>query len=521
MRLSDATLPLIKDANPSVEIPVYDRSKLKPGIVHIGPGNFPLAHIAQKTHDLMQSGDADALNYGIVGVSLQTPGRSDQLTPQDGLYTVVEQEPSGTNKMTVVGSVLGAMYAPENPRAVIDRIASADTRIVSMTIRPETHQSYMDGNGGLNLAHPDIANDLDPANPPKTIFGYIVRGVQQREAQGLSGLTVMNLDNMEHNGDVLGRAMRDFTAAYDPALLAAFDAKIIFPNSMVDRIVPGSTPELVRYVTAQAAYIDAAAIPAEPMPKVGSWVIEEKFANGRPAWEKIGAAQVVADVLPYEKMKLRLLNVSHAAIANLGDLMGYKHIDETMQDPLFRNFMKELMENETGPTLLPVPGIDLPAYKDELVARFANTAVKDTTARVARDAPLKVVLDSAQDQLNAGGCIELLALTTAAWMRRFGVEANEQGGQIKAEHPMVDILKAKAAAGGSDPTAMFGVTEVFGSIGQNKRFADTVAIYLDLLEDCGVALTMMCALSTLKNEAGLRPAQGGQPAPVLPVLGKH
>lgn len=168
-----------------IEVPNYGRRQIKLGIVHFGPGNFSLAHITAKTHDLMQSGDRNAMDYGIVAVSIPSPSRREQLGPQDGLYTIAELDAGGRNKMTVVGSILRAFYAPEDQRDVAASLASPYTRVVSMTITPQAHQSYMTAQGNLNLIHPDIAHDLNPASAPKTIFGHIARGIQAREAAQL------------------------------------------------------------------------------------------------------------------------------------------------------------------------------------------------------------------------------------------------------------------------------------------------------------------------------------------------
>jgi mannitol-1-phosphate/altronate dehydrogenase len=318
-RLSNAFLfNYIPHSTTAFEIPTYDRAGLRAGIVHFGPGNFPLAHIAAKTHELMQSGDEASLMYGIVAVSTQTRDRTDQLTAQDGLYTLAEQDSAGRNMMTIVGSVIGALFAPENPQAVVAQLASPDTRIVSMTVTPQTHQSYLNASGKLNMNNADIANDLNPEAAPKSVPGFIVRGVQARERAGLPGFTVMNLDNMEHNGAILRDVILQFAHAYDRDIIAAIENKYAFPNSMVDRIVPKTTAALLDQVKSKTGYIDMAAVPAEPMPRVGSWVIEDHFANGRPSWENLGLVQIVPDVLPYEQMKLRILNVSHSWMANLG-----------------------------------------------------------------------------------------------------------------------------------------------------------------------------------------------------------
>lgn len=466
----------------SVEVPTYDRTVLKPGHIHFGFGNFFPAFTAYKTHQLLQLGNMAAQDYGIVAVNINRTDRSEQINPQDGLYTIVETDNEGLNRMIIVGSVLKFVFAPKSLQAVIDLLASSETRIVSLTITPQTQHSYRDANGNLNLDHPDIQHDLEKTGAPKTVMGYLVLGFKQRELRGLPGFTVMNLDNIEHNGNVFKKLFLQFVRAYDETLLSAADAKLSFPNSMVDRIVPKTTPELLELVSSRLGLQDMAAVSAEPMPNI-SWALEGKgFVNGRPAWEKLRDVKISDDVTPFEMMKLRLLNASRFGVGHLGDLKGYKLFDDAANDPLFQEFMFAIMKNEAEPTLKPLPNIDLAAYEKELVARCANRALKDSLARTTKEGPIKNVLNIAQDQLELKLPIDLRALEIAAWMRRCRGGKNEAGGEIVFEHPLAAILKKKALEGGNDASALFGVTEIFGAVGQQPIFIRTVGKYLALLE---------------------------------------
>jgi mannitol 2-dehydrogenase len=482
-RLSSKTLKnFTAPKGGEVEIPNYDRSKLKPGHIHFGFANFFPALTALKTHQLLQSGDRGAFDYGIVGVNIHRSDRSEQINSQDGLYTLFELDAAGKNKMKVVGSVIKFLFAPKNPQAIYDLVAAPETRIISFTITPNMQHAYRNADGNLNLDHPDIQNDLVETNIPKTVMGYIVRGFRLREQRNLPGFTVMNLDNLEHNGDVIRNIIRQFAAAYDASLAAAIDSKLAFPNSMVDRIVPKTTPELLAKVAERLGLEDVAAIPAEPVPSI-SWALEgKKFINGRPAWEKLGLVKIADDVAPFEKMKLRLLNASRFGVAHLGDLKGFKIFDDAANDPLFREFMLTIMKNETEPTLDPLLGVNLDAYEKELIDRCANNALRDILARTLKEGPIKNVLNVARDQLKMGLPIDLRALSVAAWMRRCRVEQNEVGGAVVFEHPMAEVLKQKALKGGNDPSALFGVTEVFGDIGKNQRFFEAVGRYLKMLD---------------------------------------
>jgi fructuronate reductase len=492
-----------------VEFPNYDRSRLKAGIVHFGPGNFPLAHIATTVDQLLRSGDEDAFNYGISLVSTQKPDRRDHLMAQAGLYTVVEQDRAGQNKMTVVGSVIDAKFAPENPSAVLAQLASPDTRIVSMTITPDVHQSFVTADGQINLQNEDLAHDMDPANEPKTVIGYIVRATKMRRAAGLPGLTIVNLDNMISNGGKLESVVKQFALMFDPSetTLNDMDANYSFPNSMVDRIVPKTSQELLDQVSAKTGFEDLSAVPAEPMPSL-FWALEDKFVNGRPAWERTGV-KIVPSAEPYEKLKLRMLNITHSMMACLGDLAGYERIDEVMNDGLFVKAIETLMKHETGPTTPEMFRNILDAYGKETRDRFANPKVRDTTQRVATDAPLAVVLENAVEQLDNNGIYELLALNVAAWIRRFAVATNEKGGEIVTKHAVKDQLVAIGEQSGSDQNAlvdsMFKLTGVFGKIGEHHAFVDAVKTYIAKLETDGVRETINTALQASNMRVHSKP----------------
>ncbi len=382
----------------------------------------------------------------------------------------------------IAGAIMSFMFGPSDPQAVIERIAAEETRIVSLTITPQTQHSLRNAEGGLNLENADIQNDLNPKASPKTILGYLLHGLRLRERKSLPGFAVMNLDNIEHNGDLLKTTFRQFVEKADPALLPALDSKLTFPNSMVDRIVPKTTPDFLSLVEKRLGLQDLAAVPAEPMPSI-SWALEgHKFPNGRPAWEKLGLVKIAEDVAPFEMMKLRLLNASRFGVGHLSDLKGYKIFDDAMQVPLFREFMATIMTNEAQPTLKPLPTVDLEAYKKELIDRCANTSLKDVVARTTKEGPIKNVLNTARDQLQLGLPIDLRALSVAAWMRRCRAETNEKGEAVFFDHPMAEILQKKAREGGNDPSSLFGVAEIFGDIGQNKLFAAVVGKYLALLD---------------------------------------
>ena len=287
--------------------------------------------------------------------------------------------------------------------------------------------------------------------------------------------------------------MLDLATLQDPALAHWIEAQASFPSTMVDRITPVTADADIAWLRDTIGVEDRWPVVCETFTQ---WVIEDRFPQGRPEWDLVGA-QFVTDVAPYEFMKLRLLNASHLAISGLGRLIGYGTIDEAMADPVMTRFMAALMDRETGPTLPPVPGIDLPAYKAKLIERFANPAIKDTVERVNTDAPVNVLLDPIRDRLEQGAPIDLLALALAAWLRRVrGLD--ETGAPITVKHPLADLLRDRAIQGGPDPSPLLAIEPLFGPWGTHPALITPVASWLASLYANGAAATLATAARDLR-----------------------
>ena len=479
--LSRATLGRLA---PDIHVPTYDPTAVEPGIVHLGLGGFHRAHMARFTHGLMEI-RPEALAWGIVGAGLLPADRRmyEALAPQDGLYTLVER--SGTvETVTVIGAIAEVIHAGDSSAALLDAIDRPAIRIVSLTVT-ENGYCLNAATKRLDPGHRLIVGDLADPQHPHSAIGIIAEAYRRRMVAGRAAFTALSCDNIQHNGNVLRQAVLDFAALRDPALGLWIEQNARFPNSMVDRITPVTAPEDIADLAARHGIVDKWPVFSETFTQ---WVIEDDFAQGRPAWEEVGA-QFVADVSPYEFMKLRLLNASHLAVAGLGLLAGHRFIDETMRDTRLRRYMQALMDRETGPTLPPVPGIDLTAYKATLIERFANPTIKDTVERVNTDAPLNVLVDPIRDRLKRNESVELLALALAAWMRRMRGE-DEAGQPIEIRHPLADLLRQKAIEGGADPRPMLGIDRLFGKLGRNARFVGTVEKWLASLYTAGAAQTL-------------------------------
>jgi mannitol-1-phosphate/altronate dehydrogenase len=476
----------------TIETPTYDRAKLTTGIVHLGFGGFHRAHMARYTHELMQKDFAANASWAIAGAGLM-PGdkkMQDALVPQDCLYTLVERE-GAQEKATVIGAANQIIFAGESSESLLAQIEKDTTKIVSLTV---TENGYCLNSDTKKFDPQNPAAAADLANPtaPRTAIGIIVESYNRRMQKGGKAFTTLSCDNIQHNGYVVRDAVLAYANVRDAKLGAWIEANASFPNTMVDRITPVTKPEDLAYVQDTLGVADAWPVVCESFTQ---WVIEDKFVAGRPAWENVGA-QFVPDVEPYEVMKLRLLNASHLAVACLGDLAGYTFIDETMANPLFKLYMQALMDHETGQTLLPVPGIDLPAYKKKLIDRFANPAIKDTVQRVATDAPLNTVLASIRDRLKANESIDLLALALAGWMKRIRGGKDETGRDIVVKHPLAAQLREKAIEGGANPAALFSMTQLFGELGNDPRCVEPTKKYLESLYAHGTLETMR---QTAKN----------------------
>lgn len=454
MRLSRKTIDRLP---PTVKRPDYDLGPVTVGIVHLGIGAFHRAHQAAYTDALLSENPS----WGICGVSLRSPETRDALQPQDGLYTLAVQDGEGSD-LGVIGSVVELLCAPEDPEAVLRRMADPATRIVSLTIT-EKGYCHNPATGTLDEGHPDIVHDL--ANParPRSAIGFIVEAISRRVSAGIAPFTLLSCDNLPGNGHVLKRIVTQFAELRDPAL-AAVIRNVASPSTMVDRIVPATTDGDRSAVAAAMGFEDAWPIMTEPFRQ---WVIEDDFPLGRPAWEKAGAL-FVQDVSAFEFMKLRLLNGSHSTLAYLGYLAGAETVADAMSLPGMEALVEGLMRHEVSPTLPELPGFDLPAYRAELLQRFRNPALRHRTWQIAMDGSQKLpqrLLGSIRDRLHAEAGYDRLALGVAAWMR-YARGLDEAGRPIDVRDPHAARI-AGLAQGIDEPDrivdAFLTMTDVFGT----------------------------------------------------------
>jgi mannitol 2-dehydrogenase len=461
--LSGATLGDIAIAKPS-----YDRDQVGIGIVHFGVGGFHRAHQAMYLDRLLNKGLAT--DWGICGVGVLPADKkmAEALGTQDGLYTLLLENPDGTHDARVIGSIVDYRFAPDDPEAVIELLAAPSTRIISLTIT--------EGGYSIDKAGPD------------SVFGLVTEALARRRDRGVVSPTIVSCDNIEGNGDVAREAFTGYAEKAHPGLAEWMTEHTRFPNSMVDRITPVTTPDVIETVRDEFGIVDQWPVVAE---EFTAWVLEDDFGDGRPPYEDVGVL-LVDDVMPYELMKLRLLNAGHQALCYFGYLAGYRLVHDAAGDPLFAEFLRRYMDDEATPTLSPVPGIDLPDFKRTAIERFANPGVRDTIARLcygSSDRIPKWLLPVIRANLKSGEPIGLSAAVVASWAR-YAEGVDEQGEPIDVQDQLADTLVPLAQSQHDNPTAFIENTELFGDLADEPRFVEAYRWALDSLHRVGSRATL-------------------------------
>jgi mannitol 2-dehydrogenase len=469
------TKPIISLSNATVNglpqevvVPTYDRSKVTHGIVHVGVGGFHRSHEAYYTDAYMsESGD---LTWGICGVGLRDADRKMQtlLAAQDYLYTLIVRHPDGSIKNRVIGSLSDFLLGCDDPAAVINKMASSATKIVSLTIT-EGGYNFNPSSGEFDFTNPDVIHDLANPQAPRLVFGYLIAALQLRRKNGLAPFTIQSCDNVQHNGDVAKKMLIAYATAIDGELAQWIESQVAFPNAMVDRITPATTPADMSYLQQQVGIKDEWPVTCEPFHQ---WIIEDKFTLARPQWEQVGV-QFVADVTPYENMKIRLLNAGHSVLGILGSLHGFSTIDESVQDPLFAQFLRHFMDTEVTPILPHVAGINLYEYKDSLLTRFANPNIKDSLARICSENAAKLstfMLPTIVENLAVKGQIQCATLVLAAWCYYSDKQTDQQGKALTISDAMAVELHQAASQTTERPLALLELSSIFSKLTCHKEF---------------------------------------------------
>lgn len=462
----------------TVQMPGYDRSKLTPGIVHIGLGNFHRAHMAVYLDDLFAKGKS--LDWAILGAGVREGDARmrDALLAQDCLSTVIELDPNGKSARRI-GAMIGFIEVQPDNAALITAMAKPEIRIVSLTV---TEGGYFidPATGEFDPTAPEIA--ADAANPHRTAFGAIIAALKLRRAAGLAPFTVMSCDNLPGNGHVAQAAVCGLARLSDPMLAEWIKANVAFPNGMVDRITPATGPR-ERAMAEAFGLSDPVPVTCEPFRQ---WVLEDHFPAGRPALDAVGVT-FTPHVHAYEAMKIRILNGGHATIAYPGGLLDIEYVHEAMAHPLILAFLNKLETTEIIPTIAPVPNTDLTEYYAQIVERFSNPEVADTERRLCLDGSNrqpKFIVPPLRDRLAAGQSCDGLALVSALWCR-YCTGTSDHGTHIPPNDPNWDALQATALLAQSNPQIWLNQRTIYGDLADNPTFQQAFATHLARIRDHG------------------------------------
>jgi len=462
----------------SVPCPKYDRSAIKAGIAHIGVGGFHRAHQAYYIHQLLEK--HETREWGICGIGLRETDRkmSQILKEQDCLYTLVMQHPDGNIKCEVLGALIDYIFAVESPDEAIEKMAHPDTKIVSLPIT-EGGYNFNPTTGEFNFDNPDVQSDLQSPKQPNTVFGFLAAALKKRKDNGLPAFTILSCDNIQHNGDVARKMLLSFVQGQDPTLAEWIETHVCFPNCMVDRITPVTPKSTIQYLENNYNLKDQWPVVCEPFIQ---WVIEDNFSNGRPPLEKLGV-QFVADVTPYEKMKLRLLNAGHSVLGIPGAIHGHPTINACMEDEVFAVFMRKFMDQEATPILGGIGGIDLTAYKDTLEERFSNPNIKDGVSRICAESSAKLpkfLIPTIEENLANGGSIQYGTFVLAAWCYYSGKQKDINRNPLEIIDERSEELHQSALKIDQDKLSFLRIADIFGSLPENERF---IKLYERMIAD--------------------------------------
>ena len=476
--LSNATLPKLPS---DVKIPNYDRSKLTAGIVHIGLGNFHRAHQSWYLHRLMQKGQA--LDWAIIGAGVKEfdKAQRQKLLAQDFLTTLLELSPD-SRSVEVVGSMIDYVPIEADNGALIAQMAKPEIKIVTLTVTEGGY--YIDPvSKKFDTSHPDIAYDANHPEAPKTAFGAMVAALRLRRESGVGPFTCQSCDNLQGNGETLRQVIVTLAKLSDPKLSKWIEANCSFPNSMVDCIVPATTAKELALVH-DLGISDAVPVTHEDFRQ---WVIEDDFCAGRPDWDKAGAT-FTDDVHDFEMMKIRILNGGHQVVAVPGEVLSIETIEQCMKHQLLGTLFQKVILSEVAPHVKAVTSITPENYVDLVRKRFSNPKIIDTTRRVAYDGSSRqtgFLLPSIRDGLASGTPIDGLALIQASWARMCE-GTREDGTLIQPNDPFWDELQDNAKAARSNPNVWLEMTQIYGNLAGEPKFANSFKTWLDIIWDQGL-----------------------------------
>lgn len=342
-------------------LPDYDRSPA-PCIAHLGFGAFARAHLAVYADALLRRGRPALIR----GVSIRSRRAQDQLEPQDGLFTVAVREPGEDTALEVIGA-LASMET--GALAALDAMTAPATRLVTLSITEKGYEPTLD--------------TPRPSKREATVPELIALALAQCRRKGLVPPVFAPLDNLLDNGNLLRARVLESAERIDPQLPPWVADSVLFPSSVVDRMVPAPTGRDVEDIAANLGLLDLAAVSTE---RHRSWIM--RSVDQLAPLAEVGV-QLVDDVTPYERRKLWLLNGPHSAVAYAGLLVGHDTIAGAVADPTIARFARGIVDDTLE--VAEFPAVLGPAdFAEDALRRFANPALGHRCAQVGGDGSSKL-----------------------------------------------------------------------------------------------------------------------------------
>ncbi|MCB4809257.1 mannitol dehydrogenase family protein [Tamlana sp. 62-3] len=475
----------------TVLTPTFNRDLIKTSILHIGVSSFHRSHQAYYTDELINK--FNELNYGICGVDLLETDRKiyNILKDQDGLYTLYTKDPEGNHKARIIGAIVEYFFGPENPLAVIEKMANPDIKIISLTIAEDGYQ-LNEVTGAFNINHPFIEEDIKTPFKPKTVFGYLTQALKLRKLRNLPGCTILSCDNIKANGDTIKEALFNYVSKTEPELLDWISKNTTFPNSMVDRITTVTDFKDIDALKNEFAIDDQWPVICEPF---SQWIIEDRFLHEKPSWEKVGV-MFTDSISGFERMKLRLLNAGHSVLGILGTICGYKNVYEAATDDSLMLFLTLYMNDEVLPTLHDLNTENIKSYQHNLVNRFKNPYLNDRLSRICSESSSKIplfILPTINDLLKQKKSITKAAFIIAAWCR-YNDGLNDSKTSYNINDNISGTLIRSAALSYQNPLKFLEIESVFGDLSKNDTFTESYTSSLNLLRnnDIKTCINIIC-----------------------------
>ena len=470
----------------------FDRSHIQVGIVHIGVGNFHRAHQAFYTNLLLEHPDQQ--QWGVCGIALLPADESlvQKLRRQNREYTLTVCGRSGQDKVYRIGALTELIWGVENPAAVTDKIADQAVKVITLTIT-EGGYNIDKASGTFMLEDKPVQHDLTHPDGPTTVFGFVAEGLRKRKAAGHGGLTLLSCDNLQHNGNTARYAFMSFIEAQDPELAGWVATHVTFPNSMVDRITPVTRPQDVTWLNQKSGVDDQAPVYCEDFIQ---WVIEDNFVAGRPQWERVGV-EFTDDVTGYENMKLSLLNASHTLLSYPATLLGYRKVDEALQDKSLVRLLRNFMDLDITP-YVPAPGdTDLDVYKQTLIERFANRSVSDQLSRLCSDGISKFpvyILPNLAKMIRDRKDLTRMTFLMAAYRHYLRSRIDDNGISYAITEPWI-TPKDNELIASDNPIDFLGMSAFQGiSLATDKTFTELLTHFASWITDNGMRFVLASIL---------------------------